>query len=404
MPADIDGLMTAPATAPTRRPPLLLAVAAVVAGCMAVYSVGSWMNLNVNTAFAHYDVRMYYVAAEAGLRYGWSTIYDQAILRALSTTFPAGQRVIDNEITFASPPLLAWLFAPLTTVSEPMAYALWTVLSVAALVFAWYVAAPYTGVAKLALLLAALGVSPVFWSLYLGQPTMILIAFLAGAWALTARSRPVAAGAALAFATFLKPQVVILVPAALLLSGHYRLVASWAAGCALLGIASVVQLGPSGLMAWWNATREIQNLSVNTQATLAYLLGNGPVTYALWALQGAIALLIAWRRRRELEMVFAVGLIGTIVAASYLHEQDYSTLVLAAWLLLRMSPPMWQRWWLLAGILSMQLLDYTASPQLIFDAAWLGMLLVASPGASGAAEGSQVRGPQPAMSTRVSRS
>lgn len=374
----------------------MLAVGAVVSGCMAAYSIGSWINMNLPTAFVHFDVRLYYVAAEAGLRYGWSTIYDQAILRALSTTFPTGQRVIDNEIRFASPPLLAWLFAPLTALSEPVAYALWTLLSLAGLVFAWYVTAPYRGLAKLALLLAALGVSPIFWTFYLGQPTLILIAFLAVAWALTERNRPVAAGAALAFATALKPQVVLLLPVALLLSGHYRLVASWAAGCALLGIASAVVLGPSGLTAWWSATREIQNLPVNTKATLVYLFGTGPLTYTLWALQGAIALLTAWRRRRELEIVFAVGLIGTVATASYLHSLDYSTLVLAGLFFLRTAPPMWQRWLLLAGVLSMQVLDYMAAPQLIFDATWLGILLWA-----GAANVVRGRGPQRAMSTRV---
>jgi hypothetical protein len=380
----------------TRRPPLLLGLGAVVAGTMAAYSIGSWINMNLATSFIHFDVRLYYVAAEAGLRYGWSTIYDQAILRSLSTTFPTGQNVIDNAIRFASAPLMAWLFAPLTAFSEPVAYVLWTLLSLAGLVFAWYVTTPYGRLAKLALLLAALGVSPIFWTFYLGQPTLIVIAFLAAAWALATRNRPVAAGAALAFATFLKPQVVILVPVALLLSAQYRLVASWAAGCALLGIASAVALGPSGLMAWWNTTREIQSLAVNTKATLIHVLGTGPLTYALWALQGTIALLIAWRRRGELEIVFAVGLIGTVATASYLHSLDYSTLVLAALLFLRTAPPPWQRWPLLAGVVSMQVLDFTAAPQLIFDAAWLGILLWA-----GAANVVRGRGPQRAMSTRV---
>jgi len=169
---------------------------------------------------------MYYVAAEAGLRYGWSTIYDQAILRSLSTFFPAGQRLIDSEVTYASTPLLAWLFAPLTVFPEPVAYGLWTLLSLAALVFAWYIATPYTGLAKLTLLLVTLGLSPVLWTFFLEQPIMPVIACLAAAWWLCTKEQPLAAGAALAFATFLKPQAVIVVPAALLVSGHYRVVAS----------------------------------------------------------------------------------------------------------------------------------------------------------------------------------
>jgi hypothetical protein len=100
--------MAASPAAVTRRPPLVLGLGAMVSGTMAAYSIGSWIYMNLATSFNHFDVRRYYVAAEAGLRYGWSTIYDQAILRALSTSFPAGQSVIDNEIRFASPPLLSF--------------------------------------------------------------------------------------------------------------------------------------------------------------------------------------------------------------------------------------------------------------------------------------------------------
>ncbi len=380
--------MTVYAPTSARRPPLWLAAAAVASGWATVYSIASWIASNVVGGWVHFDVRMYYVAAEAGVRYGWSTIYDQTILRSLSTSFPDGQRLIDSQITFASPPLLAWLFVPLTLFPEPVAYALWTALSLAALVFAWYIAAPYTGLAKLTLLLVALGLTPVFGSLFLGQPIMIVIGFLGAAWWLCAREQPLAAGAALAFATFLKPQAVILVPAALLVSGRYRVVASWAAGCAALGVASALTLGPSGLLGWWHATRGVQNLPLNTDFTLAYFLGTRPLTYALWVVQGATALWVARRRRRELEIVVAVGVIGTAATASYFHEWDYSTLVLAAWLVLRTSPPLWHRLWLLVGILSMLLLDYTGdyvhingpwqAPQLIWDAAWLGILLVSS--------------------------
>src|SRR5207244_6409247 len=101
---------------------------------------------------AHDDVRLYYVAAEAGLRYGWSTIYDQTVLRSVSSSFPEATRAI-NEKTFASTPLMAWLFAPLTQFSEPVAYVLWVALSVAALAFVWHITVSYKDLAKLNLLL-----------------------------------------------------------------------------------------------------------------------------------------------------------------------------------------------------------------------------------------------------------
>jgi Glycosyltransferase family 87 len=372
-----------------RRPPLWLAAAAVTSGCADVYAVASWIQLSLFRP-VHEDTRMVYVAAEAGVRYGWSTIYDMGTLSSLSALFPAGEREISSRLTYDFPPLLAWMFAPLTAFPEPVAQAVWAALSLAAFVLAWLIAAPYRGLGKLTLLLLALGLSPVLQSFWLGQPTMVLIALMAAAWWLCVNERPLAAGAALALATFLKPQAVVLIPVALLVGGRYRVVWSWVAGCAVLGIATVISLGPSGLMSWWHTLALVESSQVSANYTLANLLGFGPLTYALWLLQGSTALLVAWWRRRELEIVFAAGLLGSAATAFHFHDHDYSNLVLAAWLVLRTSPPMWHRLWLLIGILPMQVMSYgqdavqpivdiaTKAPQLLWDSIWLGMLLICS--------------------------
>ncbi len=364
-----------------RRPPLWLAAAAVASGWGAAYTIGRWIVL---FAFGpvHEDLRFTYVAAEAGLRYGWSTIYDPATLHSLSTSFPLSQQYIGSSLTYINPPLMAWLFAPLTAVPEPVAYALWTVLSLGALVWAWHIAAPYTGLAKITLLLLALALWPVLLAFYYGQPSMVLLLLVGVAWWLCAHERPLAAGAALALATFLKPQVVMLVPLALLVSGRYRSVVGWMLLCAALAIASIVTLGPSGLMGWWHALKDVQADPAHSYNTLAHLFGSGPLTYALWALQGTAALFIARWRKRELEIVFAAGILGSAAVAFHFHECDYSSLVLAAWLVLRTSPPMWHRLWLVAGVVPMQLMTYEAAapglvlvaPQLIWDATLLAIL------------------------------
>jgi hypothetical protein len=370
-----------------RRPPLWLAAAAVASGWAALYSIARWILLYAFTP-VHEDVRMTYVAAEAGVRYGWSTIYDQAILRSLSAGFPAGQRHIDSLYTYLHPPLVAWLFAPLTAFPEPVAYGMWTLLSLGALVLAWHLAAPYTGLAKLTLLLLALGLWPVLFAFYFGQPTIFLIALVAVTWWLCGHERPLAAGVALALATFLKPQDIALIPVALLISGRGRVVVSWAAACAALGLATAVVLGPTGLVSWWQALNLGQSNPAHTLYTLANLLGVGPLTYALWGIQGAAAMFVARRRRAELDIVFAAGLLGSAVVAFHFHELDYSILVLAAWLTLRTTPPLWHRCWLLVGVLPMQLMTYGTDsvepiwnlawhgPQLIWDAGWLLILVV----------------------------
>ena len=360
-----------------RRPPLPLAAAAVAAGWAALYSVVRW-TLLFAAAPEHDDTRMWYVAAEAGLRYGWSTIYDQATLRQLSQTLPEATRFINTQSTFSSAPLLPWVFAPLTIFPLEVAYVIWTLLSLVALVVAWRIAAPYAGLAKFTLLLLAIGLWPVMLTLYFGQPTLFTIACVAAAWWLCKQDRPFVAGLLLAFATFLKPQPVVFLPIALFVSGRFRLAGAWAIGCAILGGLTIVSLGPAGLAAWWQAVRGVHGLPINTVFTLAGSLGDGPLTYLLWVVQGGVALFIAWRRRSELEVVFAAGILGTVATATYLHNSEYCVLVLAAWLVLRTSPPVWHRAWLLAGVIPMQLLltPLNAGPQLIWDAGWLAILAV----------------------------
>jgi Glycosyltransferase family 87 len=360
------------------RPPLWLAAAAVASAWGAVYDIARWV-ISYITYPVHEDVRIWYVAAEAGLRYGWSAIYNLDTLRALSSSFPGGQTNIDSSTAYVSPPLLAWLFAPLTALPEPVAYGLWVALSLVALAWAWHVCAPYAGIAKLTLLFLALALWPVMDAFYRGQPVIIVLALVVGAWSLTGRDRPLAAGVVLALATALKPQLVFLVPAALLASGRFRVVVSWAAACAVLAGAFAVSLGPSGLMSWWNALTVLESNAEHAYFTLAYLFGFGPLTYILLAVQGAVALAIGWRRRRDLDVVFAVGLLGSLTASIHLHIYDYTSLVVAAWLILRTSPPLWQRLSLLGGVVTMQALPLGLPvPQLIWDAGWLAILGVSS--------------------------
>src|SRR5258708_17814214 len=81
---------------------------------------------------------------------------------------------------------------------------------------------------------------------------------------------------------------------------------------------------------------------------MAYLVGSGRVAYGVEALQGAAALVIARRRRDDLNVVFAVGIVGSLALAFHLHQYDYLELTLAAWLVLRSAPPLWHRIYLLA--------------------------------------------------------
>jgi Glycosyltransferase family 87 len=357
-----------------RRPPLPLAAATMAAAWGAAYTAVRWVTAYASVPI-HDDVRYDYVAAEAGLRYGWSRIYDQSLLARLSAGFPAPQNTIHPGGTFINPPLLAWLWAPLVAFPEPVAYAAWTVLGLAALAWTWYVAAPFTGLGKVAMLLAALALWPVLEAFYFGQPTVLVLALVATSWWLMGRQQPVAAGAALALAAVLKPQVVAMVPLCLLVAGRWRVVSAAAIAAALLAAASALTLGASGLADLWATLQWIQTDRGHAFFTVAYLFGLGPVTYLVLAAQGALCVAASWRRRRDLDAVFAIGLLGSLMVSFHLHQPDYCNLVLAAWLVLRGAPSLVGKAWLGAGFVTMQVLTMGVPwPQLAWDLGWLLIL------------------------------
>src|SRR3989442_463011 len=254
-------------TSSSARPPLWLVASVVAAFWSAAYDIQQWVTEFVRSA-VHVDFATFYIAAEAGMRYGWSSMYDRATLQALATTHGLPHDYISSAQVFANPPAFAWLLVPLTVLTIPAAYLVWTIVSLGALVWAWYVAAPYAGLGKLTLLLVAL--------------------------------------------------------------------------------VSVAALGSTGLTNWWHALNYLQSNSTHSHVTIAYVFGQGPVAYALEGLQGVAALVIAWRRRTHLEVVFAAGLVGSLAASFHLHQPDYSSLLLWGWLVLRASPPLWHRLWFLA--------------------------------------------------------
>jgi hypothetical protein len=74
--------------------------------------------------------------------------------------------------------------------------------------------------------------------------------------------------------------------------------------------------------------------------------------------------------------VFALGLVATTIGATYWHLQDFTVLVLAAWLFWRDSPPAWQRWWLLVVVVGGEFAwGLTPLPVLIGVAAWFAFLV-----------------------------
>lgn len=346
-----------PITAPALHralPPLWLACAAVASAWGAVFSITRWIG-GFQRDPADIDFRAYYFAAKLGVEQGWSRIYNQDALRALIAQHLSGNdAIVNSSHTYPNPPLLAWMVAPLTSLPFQAAFVAWTLIGVAALSLAWWLASPYRGLARVTLLLLALTLWPVHYSLALGQPIPEILALVVGAWWLIRHDRPLLAGVLLALATALKPQDVILVPFALLLARQPRVFLSWAAACAVLAAGFAASLGISGLRDFWNTTIEVESDPWHHYWTWAFVAGPGLPALILEGGSAAAALAVIWRHRSRLEIVFAVALVGSVLSAVHEHETDAAMFLVAAWLVLRSETSMAAKLWLLAGIIAVQ--------------------------------------------------
>lgn len=357
-------------------PPLWLASAAVTCALSAVFSVKRFVEHYMQDPAAD-DFRVYYYAAKLGLQRGWDQLYNQVALRAvMEAHFTGSEAVIDGGHTYPNLPPLAWLIAPLTVLSFGPAYAVWALIGLSCVVIAWALACPYRGLARVTLLLLAVAIWPIHYSLFFGQPTPEILALVAAAWWFLRRDRAMAAGLALALATSLKPQDVILVPVALLLSRRIAAFAWWVLGCVALGAIFFVALGVHGLTEFWQTTVLVESYPGHKVLTMASLVGPGLPAAVMQGLVAAAALFGAWRRRSQLELVIALGLVGSVAAAVHAHESDFAVLVVAGWLVLRSPIGLSTRVWLLPGIAAVQAMAIGLGlPVLLWELIWIGLLV-----------------------------
>ena len=300
------------------------------------------------------DLTLIYIGARIGLEHGWNHIYSLPLQHELFTQMRPHAPFNDGE-RFLSPPPFAWLVLPLTLVGAAGAVYVWIAGSVLALVAAWWIAAPGQGPARVLWLLAALAWYPVLYSLSLAQPDLLLVLLMAAGWRLAEAKRPYLAGIVLGLSV-IKPQLTIVLPVLLLVSGRWRIAAAWVVTAAVLAAISLAVIGGQGLSDYRSLLNEAQGVTNNRYFTLAFVLGPGAASYIAQGVVIAIAVAGAYLNRRSTNArVFALGILATTIGATYWHLQDFTILVLAAWLFWRDHPPAWQRWWLLVVILGGEL-------------------------------------------------
>jgi hypothetical protein len=324
------------------------------------------------------DLTLVYIGARIGLEHGWSHIYSLQLQHQLFAQLRPDAQFGDGE-RFLSPPPLAWIVAPLTALGAAGAFYAWTAMSLVALLAAWWLAAPGEDWTRSLWLLGALAWYPVLYSLSLGQPAMIVVLAVAASWKLADAGKPYLAGAVLGLSA-VKPQLALALPVVLLVAGRWRIAAGWGVTVAILAGLSAIIIGAQGIGDYRSLMAEAQSVTNNRYFTLAYILGPGALSYVAAAVVVVVGLVGAYLNRAAgLPRLFALGLLITTLSATYWHLQDFTILVVAAWLFWRETPPTWQRAWLLVVALAGELAwPVSPLPILIAVAVWLAFLAVPS--------------------------
>jgi hypothetical protein len=332
----------------------MFAAAGLLAGLILV----AWdLWIAATTFFPQYavrnDLRLAYGAALVGINDGYGRLYDLEAQKTAILGLGSGF----NPQPFISPPPLAWLVTPLLALPFQAALFVWTLLLLAALVWTWYLLAPPGRVVRAAHLALWLGLFPVAFGVMVGQPGALVAAAVATAWWLMKRDREVWAGVALSLIV-LKPQLALLVPLCLLVSGHARTFGAWLATSILIGLVALALLGPDGVARYRDVLAQTQGPAwdITRRYAISGPLGLGPLTYLAEVVVFGVTVLVAWRHRHAgPEVPIAAGIIGSLLFTPYLGFQDFLMLVVAAWLLLRTQLSAWQVGLLVVGYALLEL-------------------------------------------------
>jgi hypothetical protein len=137
-------------------------------------------------------------------------------------------------------------------------------------------------------------------------------------------------------------------------------------------------VGTQGLSDYRSLLAEAQNVVNNRYFTWAYLVGPGPISYVVQVIFIALGVAAAYANRHaSIARLIALGLLVSMLSATYWHLQDFAILVGGAWLFIRDQPPAWQRAWLVVVALAGELAwPLTPLPILLAVTVWFVMLAI----------------------------
>jgi hypothetical protein len=294
---------------------------------LAVLVIALVLDLTHHPQHVGIDFHTYFAAAIVGLQQGWSHVYDQALVAAAQKHLVPGQW----SQPFLSPPTVAWLVAPLTVFRYWTAFGIWAVFSFLALAAALAWSGVSTGLGRWIAVVGALAPWWVLYAVNLGQVVPLVAAGVVVAWKLVRDDKEVAAGVLLSV-IFLKPNTAILVPAALLVAGRYRVFAAWLAAGGVLAVIAFLVLGADGVLAYVNELRAPLPSGADALTLKGAIGATGVVAAVLRVLIVGMVLATAFRLRASQGLVMPIGIVGSLIVSPYLHASDLCLLAAAAWM------------------------------------------------------------------------
>jgi hypothetical protein len=279
----------------TRR---AVAVAAAVSTVLLAYYAISWAQVTPARERGT-DFSASYVAALLVRGGDGAGLYDQQAEQSRHLTLLPAGTVID--LPFITPPTTALLALPLTVLDPGTAFRVWSVIELALLALAVWVAiragpwpSRFGRAPRAATALMAIAAGGTYAFLLLGQIDSIAALGLAAAYTAWRKDRPGAAGfwLALAFAAT-KPHLAIGLGIWLVARRDWRALAGAAAGCAVVAAGSLALVGPGGLAGFVSA--------------LGFAVGNTPGASTL----GIPGLVASWLGGGTVPA--AIGITGSLI-------------------------------------------------------------------------------------------
>lgn len=210
------------------------------------------------------------------------------------------------------PPIFAWLLSPLTMVSPPVAFAIWTLLGAAAAVaLAGRVVRHLAPESKLLAATLLLVSTPLVFALWFGQIQIFLAIAFGEAFLALRRGRDLGAGLWLSV-LLLKPQYLMLAIPLLAWKRRWRVLAGFGAGGLLVVGASAVVAGPASIIAYFG---DLVETVTSTSATS--LLAVAPEVMINWrALVLAVPLDVPGVVRTAITLILS-GITVIVVLAAW---------------------------------------------------------------------------------------